>query len=171
MTTEVQPQAAAAQVDPSSGSDSSPPKGLTITLSILVLAFLGGVTAFVVDHYGSDATSATGVLGAVMPGVTALLGLAGGAAAGAAAGSSTGKTRGRAEKAREVRQQLDPILKDASDAYQQLSSTLKEKAESPAGRLHLLLATPQGEPVELNSRDVDDLGSALHAAAVYVQSS
>jgi hypothetical protein len=120
-------------------------------LGVLVLVCVAGITVFIVDHYGTNATKATGVLGVVLPSVTAVIG----AAVGYQAGNASGHGKGRAEQADTVKQALKPLVQDAAASYEAIASTVETAAEAPAGESRLRLSVPgAAEPQEIDPDEI-----------------
>ena len=141
--------------------------GFSLTPNVLILAgmiltFVAAITAFAVLHYNSS-TDAIGLIGAIIPVVTAVAGIGAGISAGQKSGKSAGRQAQRAETSAKLKDVLASV-EAARDAYEQIATTVSTAGTSPPGQASLRLQVAGAGDAELPTAQLDQVRASLESA-------
>jgi hypothetical protein len=135
--------------------------GNVLLLALMVLLFVGVVTVILVYHY-STASSATSVLGVVIPVASVVIGLGAGVGVGHASGQSAGRSQQQSQTASKLQQDVIPLLDKAVSAYGNVSGAVVTAGTSEPGKDTLDLTTAETTH-EVKVADVRQVGESLAA--------
>jgi hypothetical protein len=96
---------------------------------VAVVAFLGGVTIFLVDRYGTDADKVGAILGILVPAIGAIFGVS----IGFQAGTTKGEEKGKSDAKQEIKKALAPRVKQLEQAIGNIAGRIERDGASDAG--------------------------------------
>jgi hypothetical protein len=127
----------------------------------LVLLFLGGITVFLVQKYGTDAEKVGSLLGILVPAVGAVFGVT----IGYQAGTRKGEAEGQATAKKQIKDELGERLGQLEGVIGKVVGKIHREGASPRGREAFEL-----ERVEFDAADLQRVREQLAEARGYVNS-
>lgn len=132
-----------------------------LSIVVVVLLFLGAITVFLVEEYGTDAAKVGSLLGILVPAVGAIFGVS----IGYQAGTRKGEAEGQATAKKQIKDELGDRLGQLEGVIGKVVGKIHREGASPRGREAFEL-----ERVEFDAADLQQVREQLAEARGYVNS-